>query len=66
MTVCVPFALSFLWYNVRAATPRPAEEGGVLFGLHHIISYLCLGKCNRLLHLQMAGQRNLVGSQPWD
>ena len=40
------------------------ERGCVISEFCFIFSAFCIGKCNCILYLQMAGQKIAVGSQP--
>ena len=55
--------LFYKTYNIIATTPQ-VEEGGEQLGFTSIIFYLRYGKCSCLLHMQMAGRRRIIGSQP--
>ena len=49
--------LSFLCYYSYVAIPSPARKGGEAYNVYNNIFHFCHGKCNSLLHLQMARQK---------
>lgn len=55
-----------LCYNSEATAPKLVQEGGRYYEHDLFIFAFCSGKCSRLLHLQMAGQKIAAGSQPED
>jgi len=53
-----------LCYDYFVATPIPAREGGESNGFIYSFYYFCRGKCSCLLHMQMVGQKWIIGNQP--